>query len=112
MFGESSRVTTMSLWNVDPPQPGTPINLAKRGQWQELVVPNRSSLQFSGTVPFMPVQYVTGHYDGSDIGSPAMVQMIPTSNSSITMCSSRGWATRRTMLQVVHEFGVGRCHTG
>jgi hypothetical protein len=33
---------------------------------------------FSGDGPFMPVQYTVGHYEANNIGSPAMVQMVPT----------------------------------
>lgn len=64
---------------VDPPQSGTPIQLSKRGDWKELVVPTGTNLRFSSDKVFMPVQYVTGdHDDANGIGSPAMVQMVPT----------------------------------
>lgn len=73
---------------VTPAQPGTPINFAQRGEWADLVVPTGTHLEFDGTGVFMPVQYVTGHYDTvppnpgpndeRGIGSPAMVQMVPT----------------------------------
>lgn len=70
---------------VTPAQPGTPINLAQRGDWADLIVEPGTHLEFDGDGVFMPVQYVTGHYDiGTDFamdkgkGSPAMVQMVPT----------------------------------
>lgn len=75
---------------VTPAQPGTPIHFAQRGEWADLVVPNGTHLEFDGDGVFMPVQYVTGHYDtvppNPDVnmgeplgkGSPAMVQMVPT----------------------------------
>lgn len=65
--------------NVTPPQPNTPIHLAKRGDWAELIVPTGTHLEFDGNGAFMPVQYVTGHHDGANgLGSPAMTQMVPT----------------------------------
>jgi hypothetical protein len=75
---------------VTPAQPGTPFEFTERGQWADLVVPNGTHLEFDGDGVFMPVQYVTGHYDtvppnpdvmggeSQGIGSPAMVQMVPT----------------------------------
>jgi hypothetical protein len=63
---------------VDPPQPGTPIQLAKRGDWEELIVPNGTDLYFSSDKHFMPVQFVSGDYVAGGLGSPAMVQMVPT----------------------------------
>lgn len=64
--------------DVDPPQPGFPMTFAERGDWAELVVDNGTNLVFSGDGPFMPVQYVAGHHEADDRGSPAMVQMAPT----------------------------------
>jgi hypothetical protein len=73
---------------VTPSQPGTPLHFDSRGEWAELIVPNGTHLEFDGNGVFMPVQYVTGHYDTVPpnpgpmepvgIGSPAMVQMVPT----------------------------------
>ncbi len=62
---------------TDPPQPGTPIVLAKRGEFADLVLPNATSVVFSGDKPFMPVQYTTLHVYAGDLGDPAMAQMIP-----------------------------------
>ncbi len=65
--------------NVTPAQPGTPIELAARGDWADLIVPAGTNLEFDSTGVFMPVQYVTGHYDDANSnGSPAMIQMVPT----------------------------------
>ncbi len=64
--------------HVEPAQPGTPIVLAQRGDFSDLVVPAGTDLVFRGDGPFMPVQYVAGHYEANNIGSPAMVQMVPT----------------------------------
>jgi hypothetical protein len=75
IYAGASNVTV----TTDPPQPGTPINLANPGDWAELVVPTGSNFVFDGDGPFLPVQYVSGHHDGgSGMGSPAMVQAIPT----------------------------------
>jgi hypothetical protein len=64
---------------VEPPQPGTPIHLAQRGDWAELVVPSETSLRFEGDGPFMPVQYVTSNFLADvAVGGAAMVQMVPT----------------------------------
>lgn len=64
---------------VDPPQPNTPIELARRGDWAELVVSTGTNLMFAGNGPFMPVQYVSSYFEaGVEIGAPAMVQMVPT----------------------------------
>lgn len=73
---------------VTPAQPDTPIHFDQRGEWADLVVPNGTHLEFDGDGVFMPVQYVTGHYDTVPpnpapgdplgVGSPAMVQMVPT----------------------------------
>ncbi|WP_271999219.1 IgGFc-binding protein [Nannocystis radixulma] len=59
-----------------PALPGTPIAL-DRGQWKELVVANATSVIFSGTKPFLPVQYLESQEGGGGTGDPAMVQAIP-----------------------------------
>lgn len=91
--------------NVDPPQPGTPIMLANRGDWQELVVPNGTNLYFSSDQVFMPVQYVTGHYEANNIGSPAMVQMVPTAQFLDNYVFVTGVAYETDYVQVMHEVG-------
>ncbi|PRQ09236.1 IgGFc-binding protein [Enhygromyxa salina] len=64
---------------TDPPQPGTPISLAARGGWAELVLPTGTNVVFAGDGPFMPVQYLTGHHDAqTDMGSPEMIQGVPS----------------------------------
>lgn len=88
---------------VDPPQPGTPINLAKRGEWQELVVPTGTNLLFTSNKVFMPVQYLSGHHDGNDIGSPAMVQMIPTAQFLDRYVFVTGVSYDHHYVQVIRE---------
>ncbi len=62
--------------STDPPQPGTPIMLNK-GQWKDLVLNHNVSVIFSGTGPFLPVQYLESQDGGAGTGDPAMYQMIP-----------------------------------
>jgi hypothetical protein len=65
--------------NTDPPQPGTPVILANAGDWAEIIVPTGTNFVFEADGPFLPVQYVSGHFDaGNAMGSPAMVQAVPT----------------------------------
>jgi hypothetical protein len=63
--------------NVTPPEYG-PITLTNRGDWEPLEVPAGTNLLFEGDGEFMPVQLVAGHWVANSIGSPAMVQMVPT----------------------------------
>lgn len=90
---------------VDPPQPGTPIQLAKRGDWQELVAPAGTNLLFNGTGPFMPVQYVAGHYVANNIGSPAMVQMVPTAQFLNSYVFVTGYGYEYHYVQTVRPSG-------
>jgi hypothetical protein len=62
---------------TDPPQPGTPFTLNKRGEWKELAIANGTSFVFQGTDAFMPVQYLAGFAAAGEIGDPSMYQMIP-----------------------------------
>jgi hypothetical protein len=90
---------------VTPPQPGTPINLAERGQMHELVVPNGTNLLFEGDGPFMPVQLVAGHWVANYIGSPAMVQMVPTAQFLDNYVFVTGFAYDYDYVQVIREAG-------
>ncbi|WP_240480133.1 IgGFc-binding protein [Enhygromyxa salina] len=93
--------------NVTPAQPGTPINLAKRGDWQEIVVPAGTDLVFEGNGAFMPVQYVTGHYDNANnVGSPAMIQMVPTAQFLDRYLFSTGKNYKVHYVQVIRESGT------
>ncbi len=79
---------------TDPPQMGTPITLAKRGDYAEFSVPNNTSFVFGSDKVFMPVQYLQSQWWNSDpdgsgegmaepaseytmVGDPAMYQMVP-----------------------------------
>ncbi|PRP97549.1 hypothetical protein ENSA5_32420 [Enhygromyxa salina] len=65
--------------STNPPQPGTPAVLAAVGDWVDLAAPTGANLVFSADGPILPVQYISGHHDSAnDMGSPAMVQAIPT----------------------------------
>jgi hypothetical protein len=98
---------------VTPAQPGTPINLAARGDWADLVVEPGTHLEFDGNGVFMPVQYVTGHYDiGTDFavdkgnGSPAMVQMVPTAQFLDRYVFVTGSNYNENYVQVIRPAGA------
>lgn len=92
--------------NVTPAQPGTPINLTARGDWAELIVPAGTHLEFDADGVFMPVQYVTGHYDNANNnGSPAMVQMVPTAQFLNRYVVATGTNYPEHYVQVVREAG-------
>ncbi len=91
---------------VDPPQAGTPIQLAKRGDWAPLVVPSGTNLVFTANGPFMPVQYAAGDYVANNIGSPAMVQMIPTAQFLDNYVFVTGFSYDFNYVQVIRELGT------
>jgi hypothetical protein len=62
---------------VTPAQPNTPIQLAKRGDWVELQLPNGVSVVFEGDKPFMPVQFTARRDVAGHMGDAAMTQSIP-----------------------------------
>lgn len=62
---------------VTPPQPNTPIHLAKRGDWAELELANGVSVVFEGDKPFMPVQFTARRDLAGHMGDAAMTQSIP-----------------------------------
>lgn len=62
---------------VTPPQPNTPIELAKRGDWAELELANGVSVVFTGDKPFMPVQFTARRDLAGHMGDAAMTQSIP-----------------------------------
>ncbi|PRQ03066.1 hypothetical protein ENSA5_18370 [Enhygromyxa salina] len=92
---------------VTPAQPGTPINLAQRGDWVEFIVPTGTDLLFEGDGVFMPVQYVTGHHDNANnIGSPAMIQMVPTAQFLDRYVFVTGSGYSQNYVQVIREAGT------
>jgi hypothetical protein len=98
---------------VTPAQPGTPIVLAERGDWADLVVEPGTHLEFDGTGVFMPVQYVTSNYDiGTDFdvdpgkGSPAMVQMVPTAQFLDRYVFVTGKGYSENFVQVIRPAGA------
>ena len=90
---------------TDPPQPGTPIALAKRGNYADLVVPNGVSVVFEGDKPFMPVQYTTLHIYANDMGDPAMAQAIPVEQFLSRYAFVTGIGYDVHYVQVIHELG-------
>lgn len=69
---------------TNPPQPGTPVTLATRGDFAELLFPPGTSAVFSGDKPFMPVHYIAsntfsqGEAVTANGGDPSMYQIVPT----------------------------------
>jgi hypothetical protein len=64
---------------VTPEELGITIPmLLSRGDYADIDVPTGTNLVFNGDAPFMPVQSLAGHWVSNSIGSPAMVQMVPT----------------------------------
>jgi hypothetical protein len=62
---------------VTPAQPGTPIQLAKRGNWVDLEFESGVSVVFEGNKPFMPVQFTARRDLAGYMGDAAMTQSIP-----------------------------------
>lgn len=92
---------------VTPAQPDTPIQLAQRGDWADLIVPAGTHLEFDATGAIMPVQYVTGHYDNANLnGSPAMVQMVPTAQFLDRYVFVTGFNYPEHYVQVIREGGA------
>lgn len=91
---------------TDPPQPGTPIVLAKRGDYAELVLPNATSVVFEGDKPFMPVQYTTIHIYANDMGDPAMAQSIPVEQFLSRYAFVTGIGYDIHYVQVIREAGA------
>jgi hypothetical protein len=61
--------------NTTPQQPGFPIQLNK-GQFYQFAT--KQNFVFTGTGPFMPVQYLEGTNPNAGTGDPGMYQMVPT----------------------------------
>ncbi len=90
---------------TEPPQPGTPIVLAERGNWAELVLPNATSVVFTSDKPFMPVQYTTLHIYANDMGDPAMSQAIPVEQFLSRYAFVTGIGYDVHYVQVIRELG-------
>lgn len=92
---------------VTPAQPGTPFMLASRGDFVDLVVGPGTDLVFEGDGPFMPVQYTAGHYAAGDVGSPAMVQMVPIEQFLDRYVFVTGFSYEHHYVQVIRPAGGG-----
>lgn len=90
---------------VDPPQPGTPINLANRGDWADLVIPSGVNVIFTSDKPFMPVQYMSRHDLADDQGDPAMTQSIPVEQFLSRYAFVTGVNYGTHYVQVIREAG-------
>lgn len=87
--------------DVFPPQPGTPFVLVERGDFVDLVVPAGTDLVFEADGPFMPIQYVASHYVAGNVGSPAMVQMVPIEQFLDRYVFVTGFAYEQHYVQVI-----------
>ncbi len=94
-------------------QTPTELHFDNRGDWEEFDVPSGTNLEFSGNGVFMPVQYVVGHYvtdyvdaDGHKIGSPAMIQMVPTAQFLDRYVFVTGVGYTHHYVQVIREAGA------
>jgi hypothetical protein len=91
---------------TEPAQPGTPINLANPGDWAEIEVANGINLVFDGDGPFLPVQYVSGHHEaGNGMGSPAMIQAVPTDRFLDRYVFMTGVGYQQHFAQVIRSSG-------
>ena len=91
---------------VSPAQPGTPVKLAKRGDFAELVVDNGVSVIFEADKPFMPVQYLAGGQTGPGYGDPAMYQMVPVEQYLSRYAFVTGVKYDLNFAQVIHKKGA------
>lgn len=100
VYGGEDGVTV----SVSPNQPGFPINL-DRGEWHEFATDE--SVIFTGTGPFLPVQYLEGKSEngGAGTGDPSMYQVVPTEQflDSYTFATGTGYTV--TYVQVIREMG-------
>jgi hypothetical protein len=76
-----------------------------KGEFQDLLVPNGTNLYFTSDKVFMPVQYLSGDYDAGGIGSPAMVQMVPTAQFLDNYVFVTGTSYESNFVQVMREAG-------
>ncbi|HVI02237.1 MAG TPA: IgGFc-binding protein [Enhygromyxa sp.] len=88
--------------NASPNPGGFPINL-DRGEWHELET--TTSHVFTGSGPFMPVQYLAGKNSGATTGDPSMVQMVPTEQFLDAYAFTTGIGYDVDYVQVIREQG-------
>ena len=91
---------------TEPPQPGTPIVLAKKGAYQDLQVANNTSFVFKGDKPFLPVQYLESEQCGAGTGDPAMYQMIPVEQFLPSYAFATGTGYTPDYVQVIRQKGA------
>ncbi|MCB9706746.1 MAG: IgGFc-binding protein [Myxococcales bacterium] len=92
---------------TEPPQPGTPIALAKQGDYKDITVANSVSFVFktANDKPFLAVQYLSGSSDNAGTGDPSMYQMVPTEQflSSYAFVTGTNYPTH--YVQVIRQAG-------
>lgn len=90
---------------TEPAQPGTPINLGKRGQFVDLEIDTGVSFVFKSSKPFLPVQYISGAQTGPGFGDPAMYQMVPVEQFLDRYAFVTGVNYGLNYAQVIHKKG-------
>jgi hypothetical protein len=92
---------------VTPEELGIPIQeFDFRGDFRDIEVPTGTNLVFNGDAPFMPVQSLAGHWVSNSIGSPAMVQMVPTAQFLNRYVFVTGHLYDLEYVQVIREVGT------
>jgi len=89
-----------------PAQAGTPVKLAKRGDWVELEFDFGVSVIFEGDKPFLPVQYLAGGQTGPGYGDPAMYQMVPVEQFLSRYAFVTGVNYDLEYAQIIHKKGA------
>lgn len=100
VFAGSDDVTI----STEPVQPGTPLTLAKRGDYQDVVLPKGTSVVFSGDKAFMPVQYIAS--DSMQRSPPAMYQTVPVAQFLDSYAFVTGVTYEENYVQIIRAAGA------
>lgn len=88
--------------NASPNPGGFPLQL-DRGEWHEFET--KTSHVFTGSGPFMPVQYLEGKNSGAGTGDPSMYQMVPTEQFLDAYAFTTGVGYDLDYVQVIRQQG-------
>ena len=88
-----------------PAQPGTPIVLAKKGQYKDIQVNNGTAFVFNSDKAFLPVQYLESQTCGANDGDPAMYQMVPTEQFLSSYAFATGTGYPKNWVQIIRKVG-------
>ncbi|MFO0551225.1 MAG: hypothetical protein U0271_22745 [Polyangiaceae bacterium] len=89
--------------DTNPPQPGFPMTLAK-GEYRTFIT--NTDVIFSGTGPFLPVQYLEGQSGGSGTGDPSMIIAIPAGQYVTSYVFGTGTGYTSHYAQIVRAAGA------